>query len=269
MKRRISSLIIIFVIMSIFAFACTGTTSSNYSSASDELLLKDEYYLGKAVASIIFQDYPYLNNKEVNDYVRLIGSTIAVMSEAHDDIYSNYAFTLIDTNELVAYAAPKGFIIISTGLMKACENEDEFAGIVALMIGLNIGNYPIESLPAEYKQKMNYAMDNDDADLLSSTFLEAVEYMYDGMNDGYPSEEIFFADGEAIRMLSEVGYSIDTYKSIIQKLSTDGSPQMNIFDYNIEGREDIINGLIDEYGPSADITPARTERFLEMLAKLN
>ncbi len=270
MKSKILSFFMVILIISLIIFNCTGNTGGDdYTSASDELLLEDEYYLGKAVSSVILNDYPYLNNKEVQTYLRLVGATISAVSDAYDDIYTNYSFAMIDTDGIVAYAAPKGFIIVSKGLMKACSNEDEFAGIIALMIGLNIGNYPIEALPKEYKQKMNYAMDKEDAELLSNTFLEAVYYIYDIMVHGYPTDEIYFADDEAVRMLSEVGYSINAYSSILQKLSADGPPPTNAFNYNIEGRDEVINSSIDEYGPSIDIDPSRTERFLDMLAKLD
>ncbi len=263
-KHLTLALLFSFVVV---AFLGTVSCSSmNGGGPARDLSLEEQYYIGKATAGAVFKKYPYLNNKEANEYLRLIGATISSLTNLSDDIYTNYSFALLDTNELVAFSSPKGFIMISKGLMKSCDNEDEFASIIALMVGMNMTNYPIEALPPKYVNKMDSAIDKDDESKLEEAFGEVVEYTCGVLHSNYPPEEIIYADGEAVRMISEVGYSINSYKTLLEKL-TDKKVN-DRFKLSVEGRSEALSKIMGKYGPSRSVEGDRVQRFLKIRSTL-
>jgi predicted Zn-dependent protease len=273
-KNKILLLGVLALILALF-LACstidTGggeTNNVDYSGESDELLLDDEYFIGKGVTAKIVTEYPILDNNEVNEYARLIGATISAVTDTTGDIKTGYSFAILDTDEKMALAAPTGFILVSKGLMKECTNEDEFGGILANLIGLNIGKFAIDSIPTELKQKINYAFSNKDNELMEKSYFEAVDIVYNYVKAGYQKDAHIFADKEAVRMLHTIGYSTEAYKTIIGKLYANGYflPEANL--PTIEERTAAIDNAIENNGISYNIADERTARFQEMLSKL-
>ncbi len=267
MKNRLFVSLVVLLSFVLFVSVSCSTSTETSDSPVKELSLEEQYYMGKATTGMIFKNYPYLENAEANEYLRLIGMTISTFTNMNDDIYTNYSFALLDTDDLVAFASPKGFITISKGLFKACSNEDELASIVALMIGLNMSNYPIESLPCKYLRNIRDAISKEDKDLLDKAFMEAVEYLYNTSKSDYPTEDIIYSDREAIRMLHKVGYSSASYKTILQKLSD--QKVNDRFNISIEGRSEALDKVLDESGPAFPLQDERTKRFLNILSTID
>ncbi len=88
------------------------------------------FYLGRAIAANILTEYKLYSDPTANRYVTLVGQTVA----AHSDMpqtYGGYFFFILDSDEVNAFAAPGGIIFITRGMLKACENEDQLAAVLA------------------------------------------------------------------------------------------------------------------------------------------
>jgi len=262
-------LIAILLFSIVLLYSCVSTTgTTNLSNVSDELFIEDEYYIGKGVAGLILKDYKILDNDEANEYFRFIGLTISSETNVNDDVYKMYSFALLDTDERIAYTTPSGFTFISKGLMKDCENEDEFAGIIAHLIGLNINKEVINMIPKELKQKINYAFEKRNEKLLNEAFIEVINSAYNSIKTGYSDEAHLKADKEAVRMLFKIGYSIDAYESVVAKLTIiekdNTTEAVNFLGRRIE----VIKNELAQYGKSPQISTERTKRFKEILSKI-
>lgn len=68
------------------------------------------------------------DDEDLQQYVNLIGATL-LEHTSRDDL--QYSFTVIIDDAVNAFAAPGGYILITTGCIRACRNEAELAGVIA------------------------------------------------------------------------------------------------------------------------------------------
>ncbi len=89
-----------------------------------DLTPEQEYYIGRAVAAQVFQTYPPLDRPPGNTYLNLLGQSLAIYSE-RPETFGGYHFLLLDSDEINAFAAPGGLILVTRGMVRCCANEDE------------------------------------------------------------------------------------------------------------------------------------------------
>ncbi|MDX2032717.1 MAG: M48 family metalloprotease [Blastocatellia bacterium] len=70
---------------------------------------------------------PEVEDKELNEYIRRLADAIAVNS----DLKIPLKVTLLESNEINAFALPGGFLYINTGLLEKAGNESELVGVMA------------------------------------------------------------------------------------------------------------------------------------------
>lgn len=95
-----------------------------------ELTPEQEYYIGRAVAAKVLQTYPPLDRPQANTYLNLLGQSLAVFSN-RPETFGGYHFLLLDSDEVNAFAAPGGLILVTRGMLLCCANEDELAAVLA------------------------------------------------------------------------------------------------------------------------------------------
>lgn len=88
-------------------------------------------------------EYPVLRDEAINAYVRDIGAQVAVHSSRKD---VEYTFTVLDSDVVNAFAAPGGFIYITTGLMALAGDEAEVACVLSHEVGHVIGRHSVRSM---------------------------------------------------------------------------------------------------------------------------
>ncbi len=107
-----------------------GKTIKSAAEAKRGFTYQQEHYLGRAIAANILSTYELYRDPSANRYVTLVGQTVA----AHSDMpqtYGGYHFFILDSDEVNAFAAPGGIIFITRGMLRACENEDQLAAVLA------------------------------------------------------------------------------------------------------------------------------------------
>ncbi|MEN6428877.1 MAG: M48 family metallopeptidase [Phycisphaerales bacterium] len=95
-----------------------------------DLTPEQEYYIGRAVTASVFQSYPPLDRPEANAYLNLLGQSLVVFSD-RPETFGGYHFLLLDSDEINAFAAPGGLIVVTRGMVRCCQNEDELAAVLA------------------------------------------------------------------------------------------------------------------------------------------
>ena len=84
--------------------------------------------LGRQAAGEIRQQVDIVNDPELQQYIRDLGSRLARQPEADD---YPYEFTLINEPSINAFALPGGPIFIHSGLIAAADNEGQLVGVLA------------------------------------------------------------------------------------------------------------------------------------------
>jgi len=98
--------------------------------SQQKLSVEQEHYLGRAVAAEVLQSYTPLDQPGANAYLNLLGQSLAVFSD-RPETFGGYHFLLLDSGEVNAFAAPDGLILVTRGMVRCCENEDELAAVLA------------------------------------------------------------------------------------------------------------------------------------------
>jgi len=104
----------------------TKAVRSSFGDISEE----EEYYIGRAVAAIILSRYPVYKDDDLNHYINRVGKAVVFHSD-RPETYAGYHFLVLDTEEVNVLSSPSGFIFISKGLLKRCEDEDMLGCILA------------------------------------------------------------------------------------------------------------------------------------------
>lgn len=70
---------------------------------------------------------PEVEDKELKDYIVGLADEVA----AHSDLKVPLKVTLLDSEEINAFALPGGFLFVNTGLIEKAETESELVGVMA------------------------------------------------------------------------------------------------------------------------------------------
>ena len=86
------------------------------------------------MAAVILTKYPPYTNQPANEYLNLLGQTLAQVSDM-PEIFRGYRFLVLNSDEINAFATPGGHIFITKGLLRCCRTEDAVAAVLAHEIG--------------------------------------------------------------------------------------------------------------------------------------
>ena len=173
-----------------------------------------KFMLGRKLSAMVIGKYPKL--VEINDprhqYVRNITFTILGTSRYYGN-YKDPVVIIIDDNELVnAFAAPGGFIFISTGMLNFLESEDELAFVLAHEIGhieLDHGlNAVIQKSSGDLFKKGTGGMG------MSNSFFDG---MIDFAENGYSKDLEMEADKRGAILAMQAGYDVNAALNVIKK----------------------------------------------------
>jgi len=111
-----------------------GCAANPVSGESDFVLMSEdqEIAIGRENHAKVIKRYGRYDNERLQNYVQKIGSELANKSHRTNLIFR---FTVLDSNEINAFALPGGYIYITRGLMAYLSNEAELAAVLGHEIG--------------------------------------------------------------------------------------------------------------------------------------
>jgi hypothetical protein len=77
----------------------------------------------------------------LNEYVNKVGKALAAVSERPD---IRWTFMVLDEPTVNAFSAPGGYVFVTTGLLKAVDNEAQLAGVLGHEIGHVTGRHALD-----------------------------------------------------------------------------------------------------------------------------
>jgi predicted Zn-dependent protease len=179
-----------------------------------DLTPKQEYYIGRAVAAQVFQSYTPLDQSAANTYLNLLGQTLAIFSE-RPETFGGYHFVLLDSDEINAFAAPGGLIMVSRGMVSCCQTEDELAAVLAHEICHVELEHGLRAIKQGRLTEALTIVAAESAKQLGSEDLAAVTREFEGSvgdvvktltTSGYSRTQERDADAAAVRLLRRAGY---------------------------------------------------------------
>ncbi len=179
-----------------------------------DLTPEQEYYIGRAVAAQVFQTYPPLDQPPANTYLNLLGQSLAVFSE-RPETFGGYHFVLLDSDEINAFAAPGGLILVTRGMVRCCRNEDELAAVLAHEICHVEQKHGLSAIKQGRLTEAFTIIGTESAKQFGGEELASLTREFEGSvsdvvmtltTSGYSRQQERSADTAAVRLLRRAGY---------------------------------------------------------------
>jgi beta-barrel assembly-enhancing protease len=254
--------------------------SINKSAEAIEKTFKDitpeqEYYIGRAVAATVLTAYKPFDLEAANDYLNLLGQTLSQFS-TRPETFGGYHFLLLDTEEVNAFAAPGGLIMISRGMVRCCKNEDELAAVLAHEISHVEHQHGLKAIRKGRLTSALTTLGSAAGKSLAGQDLAQVTEAFAGsitditstmMNNGYSRTTEYEADKGAVAILQKAGYPPSALLSLLDQMKehlkaggrdfvkTHPSPEVRVAE---------LKKLLDTPAP-APASAARLQRFQQAM----
>lgn len=224
-----------------------------------EETVEEELAVGKTVAAQVLGAAKLHPDQKIQNYVNLVGRNIASQSERPD---LPWAFGVIDTSSVNAFAAPGGYILITKGLFDLLTTEDELAGVLGHEISHVVKKHQFNVVK---KQKLvefgtkavSNGNDNDFAKKLSGMVGEM-------MARGLDKSAEYEADRDGVVLASRAGYDSSALMSVFDKLElknkTDASGMKLLFATHpspADRRTELVKLVTPEIEAAATPSPAK------------
>jgi len=237
----------------------------------EDITPEQEYYIGRAVAATVLVTYKPFDREAANAYLNLLGQTAAQFS-TKPETFGGYHFLLLETDEVNAFAAPGGLILVSRGMVRCCKNEDELVAVLAHEISHVAYQHGLKAI---HKGRLTAALTTlgtAAGTTLAGGQLAEVTKAFEGsitditstmMNSGYSRTTEFQADKGAVAIMKGMGYNPAALITMLQQMQgqlkgdshgfgkTHPAPEVRIAE---------LKKIIDSAAP-LEPSPVRTERF--------
>ncbi len=255
-------------------------TSEAVRQTFADITEEEEYYIGRSVAALILSRYPVYEDEALTRYVNTVGQAV-VFSCPRPETYAGYHFLVLDTEEVNAMAAPGGFIFLSKGLLKRCQNEETLAAILAHEVGHVCAKHGLQSIKKSRLIDAFRLIGTEAAQRygpeqlaqLTSIFEDVLGDIVEKLIErGYDRKFEHEADALAIKIAASTGYSPQGLADFLRTLigDKDAASGKGWFkthptpDSRLEKVEKEIASL--KSFPQEE--PVRTQRFKQSLSRL-
>ena len=257
--------------------------SINRAAAAVEKTYQDitpeqEYYIGRSVAATVLGTYKPCDAAALNRYVNEVGQTLALSSD-RPETFGGYHFLVMDTEEINAFAAPGGLILVSRGLLRCCRSEDALAAVLAHEIGHVQGQHGLKAIKKGRLTSALTVLTVEAGKNLAGQELAQVTQAFEGsitditstlMNSGYARALEDDADAAAVNILSRAGYDPHALIDLLTEMKKRLAADTRGFGWTHPTPESRIQHVAALLGgrPAGAVSPARQQRFAAAAASV-
>ncbi len=176
---------------------------------------QEEIALGREANKEILQRYDLYGDYRLQVYVNAIGEQLARNSHRGDLVYT---FTVLDSNEVNAFALPGGYIYITRGLMAYLNSEAELAAVLGHEIGHVAARHAVRQYTAEMFAKVGVSIGALLIPGLDRTALQITQVLGSAILKGYGREHELEADRLGVEYIAKTNYSANAMLDVIRTL---------------------------------------------------
>ena len=137
--------------LTFLAVTTTALACANLGQESWIITEEDEVELGARFNQDLLAEMPeYKGNEAVLNYVRSIGEEIARVSDRPPNDVLKYHFTVVDSDEINAFAIPGGYVYVTKGLLKAATSSAEVATVLGHEVGHIAARHGVKSMEIQF-----------------------------------------------------------------------------------------------------------------------
>jgi len=219
---RIKILMVIPVLLLLFACATTGP-----GGKKDLIFISDsqEISLGSEFDKQVRAESKISDNEDWQNYFNEIGQKIVAVSDRAD---LDYHFTVIESDDINAFATPGGYIYIYTGMLKLMESEAELAAVTAHEISHVVARHSVKRLQQALGISVVWQLVSGESD--NKTLETAVGLGLSVALSGYSRSNEREADRFGIHYMAEAGYNPKGAVDMFERLASVSAGQRNFFE---------------------------------------
>lgn len=230
---------------------------------------EEEVEIGREVSAKLIGYYHLYNNPDLTRYVNLVGETVAAQSPRQD---IQYHFAVLDSDEINAFSAPGGFIFVTRGALKLCEDESELAGVLAHEVAHVTEKHVLHVV--ERDKALRAGMNEASAHTAGSAYLKKMSgaVLMTTLTQGLAPADEYDADQKGVMYAHAAGYPADGLERFLVLLDKATNQGANSFwtrthppvaDRNTRIQQEIAS----EHWQDAE-RPKLADRFVQMTAVL-
>ena len=181
-----------------------------------------EIIIGKNTASVLLSKAALANDDDLQAYVNKVGYWLARQSSRPS---LPWRFVVLDNNAINAFAAPGGYVFITTGMLGSLNNEAELAGVLAHEIGHVVRKHHLIALQSQAQKGLaadlltlaSQSTGNSSNTTLPVDFDKAVLNLY---GRGLERGDELAADEYGLELASKSGYDPYAFISVLQSIDS-------------------------------------------------
>ncbi|MHB8836230.1 MAG: M48 family metalloprotease [Candidatus Methylomirabilia bacterium] len=256
--------------------AVAKTTTKALRKGFADLTPQEEYFIGRAVAARILGLYRPVENPAATRYLNAIVLTVAQASSS-PETFGGWHLTLLDSDEVNAFAAPGGFIFVTRGLYQSCRTEEQLATVIAHEVGHVTLRHGLAAIKTSRLTEAFAIIGTEavkeftGANLakLTEAFAGTVDDIIDQMVSlGYSRRQEYAADAEAGRIAWRAGYNPAGLAEFLRTLQEKSAKaeKKGFFSSHPPAADRLkkVESLLADEKLKGPTDPARTARFAKI-----
>lgn len=197
-----------------------GHLFRTYKKATGDATPEQEQAIGADASAVILGGIKPLDDPGLQDYVNKVGRWVAAQSER---AALPWHFVVLDSDAADAFAAPGGYVYVTSGLLLCLHNEAELAGVLGHEISHVVMRHHLRALQKAAqldlgKDAVDIAMElrGQNAKLFDSV-TGASKDLY---SHGLDKDDEYEADRRGVVLAARAGYDPYAFLSVLQTLDS-------------------------------------------------
>ncbi len=147
----------LYLVLLSFIISCAPAQQTRYREGSNVgqqagMTVQDERRLTEEALPKMKQEYPPAKSPELQKYVSNLGMKIVRANNLEGNPY-NYNFTVVDVQNVNAFALPAGTVFVTAPLIAMTANEAELAGVIGHEVGHVVARHAAERMYVMEKEQ--------------------------------------------------------------------------------------------------------------------
>lgn len=185
-----------------------------------------ELTIGQGMADEVAKTEKRLPDEQWQAYVNEVGQKIVKVCDRQD---IEYHFTVIESDQINAFAAPGGYVYFYTGLLRIMNNEAEMSAVMAHEISHVVARHGVKRLQATLGVALATKLVLGDNS--NEVITAAINVGMGLLSAGYSRDNEREADKFGIYYMEKAGYDPNAAVSMFDHLaSAGGSGSANVFE---------------------------------------
>jgi predicted Zn-dependent protease len=196
----------------------SGCATNPVTGRPDFVLMseEEEIALGHQTQKEVLQTYRPYRDPALQAHIDQIGQEIAARSHRPDLAYH---FTLLDSEEVNAFALPGGYVYITRGLLAYLDSDAELAAVLGHEIGHVTARHAVRQHSAETATRLGVTVASIFTPGYASAAAGSLAGVFGGaLLSGYGRDHELEADRLGAEYLAQVGYDPDAMLDVIAVL---------------------------------------------------